>query len=97
MLTKSDLNQISDIIDRRLTPVEKRVDKRFAAMDKRLIGMDKRLIDMDKRLGSMEDKMDQVLHYSKTVADELVITQKRVDNHETRITKLEKTTLTASA
>ena len=43
----------------------------------------------NEKLQPMNEKIDQILNYTKTTADELVITQSKVNNHEIRISKIE--------
>lgn len=61
--------------------------KRFATKDdlKRFATKD----DLQELRQEMNEKLDIIINYTKTTADELVITRSKVTNHEGRITKIE--------
>ncbi len=60
MLTKSDLEQIGEVVDKkvaaRTTPLEKGLDN----VNKRLDGMDTRFDHVDKRLSGIDTRFDHV-------------------------------------
>ena len=56
MLTKEDMQQLSDLMDQKLDPINKRLDK----VDERLNKIDERLETVEERLGELEYKMEIV-------------------------------------
>ena len=62
-LTGEDLKALSDMIDKKLKPINKRLDKmdnRLDKMDGRLDKMDGRLDKMDNRIQVLEVKQDRL-------------------------------------
>jgi chromosome segregation ATPase len=62
-LTKEDLNQISNLLDQKLRPIEVRLDRLEARMDKLEARMDKlesRMDQLESRMDKLESRMDKL-------------------------------------
>jgi len=94
MLSQKDIDQIRQLIKEETEPRFQSIETRLSSLEKRLSSFEK---NSQKHFTSLEEKIDQILHYTKTTADEVIITQNKVDNHETRIKTLETNVFSSSA
>ncbi len=66
-LTNDDLLAISDMMDKKLQPINNRLDK----IDDRLDSLDDRLDSLDDRLDSLDDRLDSLKFSQEHITEKL--------------------------